>query len=635
MKKTIITIVFSCLIVAYFVSCKKGGEKKENEDGKIEVDGTVPARQYLEQNWSDADRKSFWFTSQGSRIIPYSWFTWLEQPDNENLFRNTKHMEMLGYLPEKISAENPSGLPIGFTLTAAEQGEETMDFVGLTCAACHTNQIDFGDKKLLVEGAPTLANFVLFFHEVIDAMEKTAADEAKFERFAKKVLGDAYGEKTVGELKKEMAGQIEALRKRQAVNALPEGYPSDFTSYGRLDAFGEIENAGTAFALGHLDNKNAPTAPVSYPFLWGTHQSDVVQWNASASNRIPIVGPISRNVGEVVGVFGSLKIAQDANSPIGYKYTSTVDYHGIGVLEGYIKKLRSPRWPNEIFGAPDAAKVAQGKALFAKQCAGCHQVVSPEDEHLDYTANKTPIAKLGTDKEMAMQVAMHKAKTYILEGAKANILSGDVFGKEGASIRIAVNGATGLLLSNLWEVIKADAVTLEVGGEPYFDKTNPKMVKLRADVAQLFLDAEKHTGKKKHDIKVSELSPELALRVQGILMQAQTVTSETGVPNELVYKGRPLNGIWATAPFLHNGSVPNLWELLLAPEERTKSFWVGSRTFDAKNVGFVTTEGKNEFQVLKKGTQDIMPGNSNLGHDYGTKLSVADKWALIEYMKTL
>ena len=55
---------------------------------------------------------------------------------------------------------------------------------------------------------------------------------------------------------------------------------------------------------------------------------------------------------------------------------------------------------------------------------------------------------------------------------------------------------------------------------------------------------------------------------------------------QLVYKGRPLQGIWATAPYLHNGSVPSLYTLLLPPAERPKTFCVGSRVFDPKEVGF-------------------------------------------------
>jgi hypothetical protein len=103
---------------------------------------------------------------------------------------------------------------------------------------------------------------------------------------------------------------------------------------------------------------------------------------------------------------------------------------------------------------------------------------------------------------------------------------------------------------------------------------------------------------------------------------------------ELKYKARPLDGIWATAPYLHNGSVPNLWQLLLPAGQRDKKFWVGSREIDTKNVGFKTDQvpGGSEFDTS-------LPGNSNSGHDSpaygGGKMTDAQRWDLIEYLKSL
>ena len=98
------------------------------------------------------------------------------------------------------------------------------------------------------------------------------------------------------------------------------------------------------------------------------------------------------------------------------------------------------------------------------------------------------------------------------------------------------------------------------------------------------------------------------------------------------YKARPLNGIWATAPYLHNGSVPNLWQLFLPENQRVKTFKVGSREFDPKNVGFRTDGAGTTFD-------SSIPGNSNAGHsgaEYGTGLNNDDdRWALIEYLKSL
>jgi len=99
------------------------------------------------------------------------------------------------------------------------------------------------------------------------------------------------------------------------------------------------------------------------------------------------------------------------------------------------------------------------------------------------------------------------------------------------------------------------------------------------------------------------------------------------------YTAVPLDGIWLTAPYLHNGSVPTLADLLAPVAERPKRFWRGLDLFDAERVGFVSDsdEAKRIGTVL-----DVSrPGNSNAGHTYGTTLSPQEKRALVEYLKTL
>jgi len=97
------------------------------------------------------------------------------------------------------------------------------------------------------------------------------------------------------------------------------------------------------------------------------------------------------------------------------------------------------------------------------------------------------------------------------------------------------------------------------------------------------------------------------------------------------YRARPLNGFWATAPYLHNGSVPDLVELLKPAAERPATFYVGNWEFDPERVGFEWASpfpGAFEYDTS-------LPGNSNAGHDHGTDLSAGDRRALIEYLKTL
>lgn len=94
-----------------------------------------------------------------------------------------------------------------------------------------------------------------------------------------------------------------------------------------------------------------------------------------------------------------------------------------------------------------------------------------------------------------------------------------------------------------------------------------------------------------------------------------------------------IDGLWARAPYIHNGSVPNLWELLQPAASRTKVFYRGYNVYDPKNLGFVSTGAEAEKTGFRYDTS--VPGNSNAGHEYGTTLTDAEKWDLIEYLKTL
>ena len=79
-----------------------------------------------------------------------------------------------------------------------------------------------------------------------------------------------------------------------------------------------------------------------------------------------------------------------------------------------------------------------------------------------------------------------------------------------------------------------------------------------------------------------------------------------------VYKARPLAGIWATPPFLHNGSVPNLYQLLLPADKRDAKFLMGTKDFDAKNVGYVLKPLTDRGFIF----DTAIAGNSNRGHEF-------------------
>lgn len=95
-----------------------------------------------------------------------------------------------------------------------------------------------------------------------------------------------------------------------------------------------------------------------------------------------------------------------------------------------------------------------------------------------------------------------------------------------------------------------------------------------------------------------------------------------------------LDGIWLRAPYLHNGAVPSLTDILEPPAQRTKVFYRGYDVYDPIRVGFVSTGPEVEHDPYFRFDTSVA-GNGNGGHDYGTSLDPDSKRKLIEYMKTL
>jgi hypothetical protein len=110
-------------------------------------------------------------------------------------------------------------------------------------------------------------------------------------------------------------------------------------------------------------------------------------------------------------------------------------------------------------------------------------------------------------------------------------------------------------------------------------------------------------------------------------------------PAEGVYKAAPRDGAWATAPFLHNGSVPNLYEMLIPAAERTTKFYLGG-DFDPIKVGVDTAATSGNFLM-----DTTLLGNSNAGHSFqngprgegiiGPLLTKDQRWAIVEYLKSI
>lgn len=587
--------VLSCCIVA-LIGCSDSNKSASTTTNKTGYNNVVDSKisekkaspsgyaaklpDYLDQNWNHETRMEWWYTSQGARIIPYDWFLALERSDSQELVSSKANLEQYRFVAWPADSKwNPDGLPIGFV--ADKDMTSGTRYIGVTCAACHTGKIAYQGKEYIVEGAPAHHDFNRFITEIAVSLQKTVDNSDKFSRFTSHVLGAKAKPKDIAALKEQLSQESSKLGRRVAVNQTP--HPN---GYARLDAFGEIFNEATVFAINEPSNKKPVDAPVSFPVVWDTPQHDVVQWNGAAVNAG--IGPYARNTGEVVGVFGDLQIAKvDVAGTPGMSFKNHININNLKRLEEILTTLWSPLWPEQMLPAIEQTKAQRGKLLFETNCVSCHQTIKRDDPSRKIEAKMTPVTEIGTDPTMATNVLTRTSKTGILEGQPIFPLSTPVlpkFGPESQSVQVVLYGVVGILRDGL----------------------NP--VFLNQGVPAFLEAAKRNTFKDNCDPHKEGAKCLLPPR----------------------YKARPLNGIWASAPFLHNGSVPNLWELLKKPEQRVATFNVGSWTIDPVNVGFSITQEPATSQF-----DTSLPGNSNKGHVYGTALRDQEKWELIEYIKTL
>ncbi|PUA30777.1 MAG: hypothetical protein B0W54_01040 [Cellvibrio sp. 79] len=507
---------------------------------------------FLSQGWDHKTRQTLSYTSFGSRFIPYDWFIALEQPGTHELLRDNRHMASLGFITVQADEYNPDGLPVGLV---RDSDKKNGDYIGLTCAACHTGQVSIHGKRIRIDGGQALIDFSQFEQSVLAALKTTLADPEKFSRFFKIINARAGIETEI--LKDQLQKRIVELEQRYAVNKTDVPYGK-----GRLDAFGQIFNAIAVEALHLPGNIRAPDAPTSYPVLWDASHLDVVQWNGSAPNKEP--APLFQNAITALAVYGTVSVPQDKRT-----YESSIRISNLGSIQREFYQLIAPQWPTEYAGTLDVKKVAAGKLLYDQHCLQCHSYVDPLDKKRKLTAVLTPVINVGTDSLMSDNFKNRTVKSGVLEGKSLMIFAGDKIPAETNPLDLVTHTAAGALFNQPWQTLKA--VFKE------YQSNNP--------------------------------------------------APENSIPG---YKARPINGVWASSPYLHNGSVPTIYDLLLPVAERPITFYVGNIELDLIKVGHIISESPHATFFDTR-----LRGNSNAGHEYGTQLNDEQRWQLVEYIKGL
>ncbi|MCH4873380.1 di-heme-cytochrome C peroxidase [Pseudomonas sp. TMW22091] len=561
-------------------------------------DYTVPQQLHYQDQWSAADRQIYYYTPQGTQVkgLRYNWFTALELPFSEQPFAAPDYLARFGFLvdpQQKASAANPGNLPVGFT--RHQNPGSNVEYLDITCAACHTGELRYKGQALRVDGAP--AQHVLpssvptlrggsFGQALVASLAATYYNPWKFERFARHVLGDNYDEQHQ-QLRAEFKASLNTFL-AVAWNDTHRGLYPTLEGPGRTDAFGRIANASFGDAI-TPDNYRVANAPVDYPHLWDMWTFDWVQWNASAKQ------PMARNIGEALGVGATLNFFDSHGQPLqgDARYPSSVRVHDLHLIEETLQRLKPPVWPETLFGQIDRPLAAKGRALFAQNCAACHvPPVKDENGRQVQQLRVIPLEVIGTDPNSANNIANNRYDVSALQ----------------------------------WD--PAELANLNVDLVPASDEPlNLHSLSVAKGLAYITAFVEKH-----------------AYAQAGIDPQEQARLNGYGLPIAVQevrgYKARPLEGIWATAPFLHNGSVPTLYQLLSPQSERDETFYRGSFEYDPRHLGYHTEAFDGGFVLDTR-----ISGNHNSGHEFragprgngviGRLLQPEERWALLEYLKVL
>lgn len=550
--KTIKALLLGSSVAALLTACNN------DHIAPVESYKAANGELFLAQGWTAEEREHLSFTSFGSRLLNYAWFVALEQPENDKLFRDSAHMQKLGFIASESNGFNPDGLPVGIARDDDGKGNSWM---GLTCAACHTGQMHINGQPIRIDGGQSLINYTQFETELLAALKATLAEPEKWQRFLARLSKLPKSQSTTDspdQIKKLIKARITELEQRYAINASEVPY-----GQGRLDAFGQIFNAIAVEALHIPGNRRSPDAPTSFPVLWDASHLDVVQWNASAPNKEP--GPLAQNATTALAVYGTVTVLGQ-----GVTYPSSTKIQNLGYLQSEFYKLTAPKWPVEQAGALDKNLMAQGEKIYQQQCLQCHSLVDEKNPKRQLVAVAVPATVVGTDPLMVNNFSDGKVKTGELEGKHTFLWFGDKFGAESARLDLVMHVTLGSLARHPWDTLRA---------------------------------------------LIKEFEHNLSAKLDD---------------NVRYYKARPINGIWASAPYLHNGSVPSVYDLLLPAAQRPAQFYVGNRELDKVKVGSVSepVEGTTLFDTHLR-------GNSNQGHEYGTQLTEPERMALLEYIKSL
>ena len=562
--------------------------------------------QFLQSDWSPERRQRYYQTSQGSLVMPYNWYRSLEVRTGTLLFSSPQNYARYGLLPDSDPKYNPEQNPIGIVKDIVPDelvntlGYGHKEWASVSCAACHTGELLYKGTALRIDGGQAFWRFENWSSDLVFSLVVTATIPDKYDRFCSRVNGHEYTKCSNDEkenLHKQLKAYFDSDLITEAVNAaINHTYPNK-EGFARTDALGRgVNGVFGPFGPGNIIESSGS---VSYPPLWYTHDYDWVQ------STTGIRQPLGRNVTEAWGVNVRVELNDAAK-----RWTTTARMDDLFWIETLVSILKAPKWPENILGPIDRARAERGRKLFYE---------TVWDKALTADQAELPADPSG----FMLGPNPERPTTGLCARCHAPAFAPDSNGKRYFQLplyRQEVMGTSPVDATQFnGRQIHTGHLTSYFGNKPVVGIGEALTVSVGSVVDRWFNDR--------------NVPQNCRTIIEGFRQNAYRAP--------LGYPARPLDGYWATAPFLHNGSVRTLFELLSPVSERAKTFWIGSREFDPYLVGFRDDEVQGGFLY-----DTNLRGNSNAGHEFreaakgtpgviGPYLTREQRLDIIEFMKVL
>ncbi len=616
----------------------------------------------LGQDWP-AQTQTFWYqTGTGSRLIPDAWYRALVRADDGTAFAARANLAGYGF----AYCGDKAGDPIGFVLDADPARPPA---IGLTCAACHTGQLTDGNRSFLVHGAAATLDLQRFTEDLFAAVLKvrsgpydSAIQTEDWRAFSAKVLGTKATETASMALHAELSAWL--LHRKDVQGSVHKG---GIWGFGRMDLAQITRNTVANLVQGDGVSKlPAATAPVSIPPLWLT-----ARVTARGLPHPPLLAEdasdqLLRDVAKTIGIFADVDLpAADAQYQA---VKSSVRTENLNGLRRSLASLTPPLWP-QVWGPIDrtTADYRAGATLYDTHCAACHARIDrakPQQAILDASGlamvqdplRGTPFVRrinafdrpgvagglaVGTDPMALCNGVTHSTGSGRVASLTDIAVAWRSYRDQGARGASLERFAPGTEMQYLVEDLALRILWQTHGALP--DKIlSPEAVAFFTWLAGADQVAQSGvaTG------QPSDATPQVTAMTHRLtdlakvraVCAAQLARQEAKDPSASRpgYQAWPLAGIFATAPYLHNGSVPTLDALLRPAEARPDMFAVGAVLFDPVKVGLgpaIAGAAHVQFKVTDLRGR-IIAGNSNEGHAYPAEpLTEVERAQLILYLK--